>query len=484
MDSPTHESVRRRKSSGKCKAAIKELVSQSKERLLSQNSDSEGEQHGKAPKLDQPTGPSSLDHSNLCSGNPTTANPVVNRPADQVTDTQNPTAEFTRIHKPHKPSANVTTSKGRQYTVSIALPGSIVNNAQTWELKTALVGQVSLIQGELSCHFSSRLPVSLGFIKPTPTFSLYFFREAQIARACAIFSNDPPGKASSVPYGRAKYRTPTEELEQAESDEGPFQPSHFVARILEYLECPQYLRKSLFPLHPDLRLAGLLPPLDLPHHFRKDHDTPWREGCILPSDKVDNYVAGSHHQLKKKHRNGNSKRSTSWADVGLAEPVQVALDEGVSLPDWTRVTVQMPTGEGKMARLISPRLPTQTTGIYWGYSIRLASSISKVFTETPYASDGGYDLTIGTSERGQNVDDVVDGIGEFKHMLLVLGGLSGLELSIATDDTLEPRLTAADAPLLFDHWLNTLPFQGSRTVRTEEALLVSLGALRRLLFRS
>ncbi|KAH9454822.1 hypothetical protein MJO28_007834 [Puccinia striiformis f. sp. tritici] len=466
MDSPTHESVvgsqakkRRRKSSGKCKAAIKELVSQSKERLLSQNSDSEGEQHGKAPKLDQPTGPSSLDHSNLCSGNPTTANPVVNRPADQVTDTQNPTAEFTRIHKPHKPSANVTTSKGRQYTVSIALPGSIVNNAQTWELKTALVGQ--------------------------------------IARACAIFSvneivifdesageNDPPGKASSVPYGRAKYRTPTEELEQAESDEGPFQPSHFVARILEYLECPQYLRKSLFPLHPDLRLAGLLPPLDLPHHFRKDHDTPWREGCILPSDKVDNYVAGSHHQLKKKHRNGNSKRSTSWADVGLAEPVQVALDEGVSLPDWTRVTVQMPTGEGKMARLISPRLPTQTTGIYWGYSIRLASSISKVFTETPYASDGGYDLTIGTSERGQNVDDVVDGIGEFKHMLLVLGGLSGLELSIATDDTLEPRLTAADAPLLFDHWLNTLPFQGSRTVRTEEALLVSLGALRRLLFRS
>jgi predicted SPOUT superfamily RNA methylase MTH1 len=136
-----------------------------------------------------------------------------------------------------------------------------------------------------------------------------------------------------------------------------------------------------------------------------------------------------------------------------------------------------------------------------------------VFTETPYAHEGGYDLTIGTSERGENVDDVVDGIGgEFKsvvtasassihpkpdqsftpggrmidgrHMLLVLGGLSGLELSIATDETLEPRLTAADAPLLFDYWLNTLPFQGSRTVRTEEALLVSLGALRRLLFRS
>ncbi|KAA1078460.1 hypothetical protein PGT21_035316 [Puccinia graminis f. sp. tritici] len=458
----TANKKRRRKSSGKCKAAMKELVRESMARLVSQTSEPSDEPDqpveeeqatpGIKPKL------SSSDHSNCIQANLT---------GDQLTGTaqnptaQNLTAEFARIHKPHKPSANVTPSstKGRQYTVSIALPGSIVNNAQTWELKTALVGQ--------------------------------------IARACAIFSvneiiifdesvgeADPSAKPHqpSSTYGRAKYRTPAEDLELAGPEDGPFQPSHFVARILEYLECPQYLRKSLFPIHPDLRLAGLLPPLDLPHHFRKDHETPWREGCILPADKVENYVAGGHYQ-KKKHRKGDD-RKTSWADVGLAEPVQVQLDEGVSLPDWTRVTVQMPKGEGKLARLVSPRLPTQTTGIYWGYSIRLASSISKVFTETPYASEGGYDLTIGTSERGENVDDVVDGIGDFKHMLLVLGGLSGLELTIASDDTLEPRLTAADAPLLFDHWLNTLPFQGSRTVRTEEALLVSLGALRRLLFRS
>lgn len=245
---------------------------------------------------------------------------------------------------------------------------------------------------------------------------------------------------------------------------------------------PRYLRKSLFPLHPDLRLAGLLPPLDLPHHFRRDHDSPWREGCVLPEEKVNNYVAGSHHQKKRWKKDTQPK--TLWADVGLAEPVEVFLNDGITLPDWTRITVQMPTGEKKLARLVSPTLPTETSGIYWGYSVRLASSISKVFTEAPYVNDGGYDLTIGTSERGRNVDDAIDAIGDFRHLLLVFGGLSGLELAIATDDTLEPRLTAADAPLLFDHWLNTLPFQGSRTVRTEEALLVSLGALRRLVLRS
>lgn len=29
-----------------------------------------------------------------------------------------------------------------------------------------------------------------------------------------------------------------------------------MARILQYLECPQYLRKSFFPQHKDLQYAG------------------------------------------------------------------------------------------------------------------------------------------------------------------------------------------------------------------------------------
>ena len=29
-----------------------------------------------------------------------------------------------------------------------------------------------------------------------------------------------------------------------------------MARILQYLECPQYLRKAFFPKHSDLKFAG------------------------------------------------------------------------------------------------------------------------------------------------------------------------------------------------------------------------------------
>lgn len=35
-----------------------------------------------------------------------------------------------------------------------------------------------------------------------------------------------------------------------------FDSTHYLAINLQYLECPQYLRKSLFPIHPDLKNAG------------------------------------------------------------------------------------------------------------------------------------------------------------------------------------------------------------------------------------
>ena len=36
-----------------------------------------------------------------------------------------------------------------------------------------------------------------------------------------------------------------------------FDSTHYLAINLQYLESPQYLRKALFPIHPDLKNAGL-----------------------------------------------------------------------------------------------------------------------------------------------------------------------------------------------------------------------------------
>lgn len=51
----------------------------------------------------------------------------------------------------------------------------------------------------------------------------------------------------------------------------------------------------------------------------------------------------------------------------------------------------------------------------------------------------------------------------FRHLLVVFGGLQGLEASVDADQ----NLNVTDPSVLFDLYLNTCPGQGSRTIRTE-----------------
>ena len=81
-------------------------------------------------------------------------------------------------------------------------------------------------------------------------------------------------------------------------------------------------------------------------------------------------------------------------------------------------------------------------------------------------------MTIGTSEKGVGVEEVA--VGRFEHLLVVFGGVGGLEAALEGD----AKLTAASPAELFQHYVNVCPEQGSRTIRTEEALLVALATLR------
>ncbi|KAM3825536.1 putative methyltransferase C9orf114 isoform 1-T1 [Vipera latastei] len=297
--------------------------------------------------------------------------------------------------------------KGRHHTVSVAVPGSILSNAQSPELRTYLAGQ--------------------------------------IARACVIFCVD-----EIVVFD--------EQGENSRSIEGEFegikvkgQACVQLARILQYLECPQYLRKSFFPKHQDLQFAGLLNPLDSPHHVRMDEESEYREGVVLA----------------RPTRPGRG----SFVNCGMRKEVQIdkQLEAGL------RVTVRLdekqnPESKTQKGVVVSSQSPRTVSGLYWGYSIRLASCLSAVFAESPYKD--GYDLSIGTSERGSSVDQA--SLPAFSHALIVFGGVQGLEAGLEAD----PHLDVTDPSTLFDLYLNTCPGQGSRTIRTEEALLVSLSALR------
>lgn len=249
---------------------------------------------------------------------------------------------------------------------------------------------------------------------------------------------------------------------------GTSDPDHFLVHLLSYLETPPHLRRLLFPLHPNLRTAGTLPSLDLPHHLRPDEWCAYREGVTL---------VGS----------GNGGEGTR-VEAGLRIPVTVTEE----IPENTRVTLKLDEKareanndtKEKVIRgeAVSPDEPREEGGYYWGFNVRKAASFSDVFTECAF--EGGYDMTIGTSERGADVEAFYgeheeQKVGSFNHLLVVFGGVAGLEVAVKNDSELQ-KLGVAEAKDVFDRWVNVCPGQGSRTIRTEEAVWIGLMGLRRL----
>jgi len=211
-------------------------------------------------------------------------------------------------------------------------------------------------------------------------------------------------------------------------------------------------------MHPSLRLAGILPPLDLPHHLRKSDKSRFREGVIKS-------VASSDDATPQ-----------ATVDIGFDEPIFVNLSGNLP-PLGTRVTVDLK--DEALPRIVSPSYPTQVSGVPWGYIVRTAPTLAEALSPPLTIRKEPYDLLIGLSERGAPINSLPHEFGptNHKHALIVLGGLSGLELTIEKEKDAF-GLKAEDAADLFDYWVNICPYQGSRTIRTEEALCIGLTALR------
>jgi predicted SPOUT superfamily RNA methylase MTH1 len=141
-----------------------------------------------------------------------------------------------------------------------------------------------------------------------------------------------------------------------------------------------------------------------------------------------------------------------------------------------RVTVKIPPNQENPKKLkgiiVPPTLPKSEAGIYWGYTVKLVSSLSEIFLKCPYPN--GYDYTIGTSDKGTSIDCINPKSLKYKHMLIVFGGVLGIEEAITADSNFD----FDDTSLVFNEYLNTCPQQGSRTIRTEEAVLITLAELR------
>jgi len=198
-----------------------------------------------------------------------------------------------------------SSSTSCQYpTVSIAIPGSVVSNAQTRELQTQLAGQIA--RAAAVFRIDEVIVFDDGLGSTLKTFSNYRRGPSQHQQQHRNRGRDGGEEDNKDDIQVQKEDKPTHL--QPSTD-----PHTFLARILQYIECPQYLRRKFFPMHPDLQFAGLLPPLDAPHHLRRGDVASFREGVVVEdkNKKNDNSGRDAAEDNDKKEEEG------SFVDCGV-----------------------------------------------------------------------------------------------------------------------------------------------------------------------
>ncbi|ABM81131.1 putative RNA uridine N3 methyltransferase [Hyperthermus butylicus] len=214
--------------------------------------------------------------------------------------------------------------------------------------------------------------------------------------------------------------------------------AELMRKILEYMVTAPYLRKKIYPPNvPELRYASLLPPLQLPTH-----------GVGGPVD-------GEVRQALVLRASGGR----ALVEAGLEEPV------------WVRGRFHR--GQRILVRIVSVERgivePVEDELVYNGFKVTIVEGLSRLLSKYRNYT------RIATSRKGRLVDaELLSQIGSRSSSgpgVLVLFGAPDLGLYELAE--LE-NLKLED---LVDYVVNTIPQQGTKTVRVEEAVAATLALL-------
>lgn len=220
---------------------------------------------------------------------------------------------------------------------------------------------------------------------------------------------------------------------------------NLIGTLLAYMETPQYLRKRLFKLEPQLRYAGILPPLRTPHHplnreMRNLRVGEYREGLTLSKTEEGMLV-----------------------DIGVEKP---ALMLNKQLASNLRVTVKVAKVDNQAEVETANRSEIQE---YWGYKVTMEKRpLGRLVKKRRF------DLTIATSKYGDPITAIAKELTrkmKEANTILVEFGAPARGLSEIV------RAEGLKLDEVADFVVNTIPRQGTATVRTEEALVASLAIL-------
>ena len=293
------------------------------------------------------------------------------------------------------------------------------------------MGRSNSVESSVPFRRSQRLSIAIpaSIVEDTPHLREKTYKIGQIGRASSIFRVE-----QIIIYFDKRDHDQTKEAK-------------FIAAILNYMDIPQYLRKMLVKIDPQLSFVGILPPLRSPHHLfskkRKELKIGmFRQGVVI-----------------------ESKNGYSLVDIGVGKPVIIT----GHIAKKQRITVKLTSIEEKLTAV---KLDESEIRIYWGFNVTvtklpLAESTKKI----------GFDLVISTSKYGDKITEVFPQLKsawkKSKKALVSFGSPTQGLKDILTKENIEMSDYS-------DFTINMIPNQGVETVRSEEAVFSSLSLLNTL----
>jgi predicted SPOUT superfamily RNA methylase MTH1 len=277
-------------------------------------------------------------------------------------------------------------------------------------------------------HYAIAVPAS--FVSDIPHMREKTFRIGLIGRAAAMFRVNEVIIYPDMP------------------NENQREDIRLVQAVLSYMETPQYLRRRLFKIVPELQYAGTLPPLRTPHHPTANKTSDLRQGEFREGAVI------------------SASNEGSLIDIGVEQP---ALLRGVQLKANSRITARISVVSKRPEVTLADPRDNET---YWGYKVTASNAPFGQFLKARQ-----FDLVIATSKRGrlikEGMNDLANRFRTSHNILTAFGAPSqGLHEIVGHEQ--------AKLDDMADFVINTIPGQATETVRTEEAVYASLSILNTL----
>ncbi|OYT26747.1 MAG: hypothetical protein B6V02_01085 [Thermoprotei archaeon ex4572_64] len=216
---------------------------------------------------------------------------------------------------------------------------------------------------------------------------------------------------------------------------------NFLLKNLSYLKTPPHLRKHLFKIEKELKFSGLLPPLKTPSHgFSEPKVGDVREGIVVKWNGYYSIVKISDKYFAKISK-----------PYPIGSNVIVKLEARTNREDTFRASV---VSKDKLS-------------IYWNVDVEI-KGLREIIKSSEYC------IKVFTGREGKCICDIIEefvsSLKKAKKVLVIYGSPRWGVDDILRSENLEVELEK-------NFFINFVPEQGVETIRTEEAIILTLSII-------